>query len=217
MLTAKWVGGVRYHQSMQVALPDNTASAKLILDSPEVMTEEAYFEFCQANPNLKIERTAKGEIVIAPPAGGEADYRSVEFAAELRNWAKRDGRGKVFGSSVEFLLPDGSALSPDAAWVSNGRLAMLSKAQRRQFLKLVPEFVAEVMSPSDRLPTAKAKMQDWIRNGVSLGWLIDGDAETVYIYRPGQAAEVCQNVSNITGDGPLEGFTLELLDLWAGL
>ena len=198
-------------------MPDNTASAKLILDSPEAMTEESYFEFCQANPNLKIERTAKGEIVIAPPAGGESDYRSVDFTARLWYWARKDGRGKVFGSSVEFLLPDGSALSPDAAWASNVRLGVLSKNQRRKFLKLVPEFVAEVMSPSDRLPVAKAKMQDWMKNGVSLGWLIDGDAQTIYIYRSGQTPEICQNITTITADGPLEGFTLELADLWAGL
>jgi Uma2 family endonuclease len=202
---------------MQLVLPDNTASARLILDTPESLTEDAYFSFCEANPGLRLERTAKGEIVIVPPAGGESDYRSLEIAAELRNWAKRDARGIAFGSSVEFLLSDGAALSPDAAWVSNDKLARLSKEQRRRFLRLAPDFVAEIMSPSDRLPAAQAKMTEWLENGVSLGWLIDGDTRTIYIYRPNRSVEALQGVMTLAADGPLEGFTINLADLWAGL
>jgi len=202
---------------MQLVLPDNTASARLILDPPGILTEDAYFSFCDANPGLRLERTAKGEIVIVPPAGGESDYRSLEISAELRNWAKRDGRGVAFGSSVEFLLPNGAALSPDAAWVSKEKLAQLNKEQRRRFLRLTPDFVAEIMSPSDRLPAAQAKMSEWLENGVSLGWLIDGDAETIYIYRLAQPVEKRQSVMTLAADGPLEGFTLNLADLWAGL
>ena len=202
---------------MQLILPEHTASARLILDAPGAMTEDAYLSFCEANPGLRIERTATGEIVIVPPAGGESDYRSLEIAGELRSWAKKDGRGTAFGSSAEFLLPNGAALAPDAAWVSHEKLAHLSKDQRRKFLRVVPDFVAEVMSPSDRLPAAKEKMAEWMANGVVLGWLIDGDAETVYIYRQGQAPEVQKGISELCGEGPLAGFAIELADLWAGL
>src|SRR5215472_15505693 len=94
-----------------------------------------------ANPNTRFERTAEGEIVIVPPAGGESSYQSGESQAELRQWAKRDGGGKAFESSVEFILPTGAAFSPDAAWVSNARLVRLSKEQRRKFLPICPEFV----------------------------------------------------------------------------
>ena len=94
---------------MQLVLPELSAPAKLVLDAAEGFTEEEYLSFCEANSNLKFERTAKGEIVIVPPAGGESDYRSLEIGAELRAWAKKDGRGTAFGSSVEFLLPNGAA------------------------------------------------------------------------------------------------------------
>ena len=184
---------------------------------PDTLTVEAYLSFCEANSDLRLERTAKGEIVIVPPAGGESDYRSLEIAAELRTWAKRDGRGVAFGSSVEFLLPNGAALSPDAAWVSNDKLARLSKEQRRKFLRLAPDFVAEIMSPSDRLPAAQAKMLEWIENCVALAWLINGDAQTIYIYRPAQPPETCQGMTTLAADGPLRGFTINLADLWAGL
>ncbi|SPF35388.1 Restriction endonuclease family protein (fragment) [Candidatus Sulfopaludibacter sp. SbA4] len=136
----------------------------------------------------------------------------------MGNWAKRDGRGRAFESSVEFILPTGAALSPDAAWVSNRRLSMLSKKQRRQFPPVCPEFVIEVMSPSDRLRPAQEKMQEWNRAGVDLAWLIHGDEETVYIYRSGQTeAEMPTGIRKLSGEGPVAGFKLDLADIWAGL
>src|ERR1700761_4360387 len=131
---------------MQIALPDLNAPATLILDRDHPITDEAYFAFCAANPELNVERNRDGEIVIVPPAGAESDFRSVEAVAILREWARKDRRGKAFGSSVQFLLPDGSGFSPDAAWVSNERLATVSKRELRQFPRLVPEFVIECMS-----------------------------------------------------------------------
>jgi Uma2 family endonuclease len=117
---------------------------------------------------------------------------------------------------VQFLLPDGSGLSPDAAWVSNEAWAALTRKQRRQFPPVCPEFVVEVMSASDRLRAAKAKMERWIANGVQLGWLIDGDAKTVYIYRPGRTAEKRRGILELAGEGPVEGFVLDLGPIWAG-
>jgi Uma2 family endonuclease len=202
---------------MQLILPEHTASARLILDAPDGTTEDAYLSFCEANPSLRIERTARGEIVVVPPAGGESDYRSLEIAGQLRSWAKKDGRGTAFGSSAEFLLPNGAALSPDAAWVAREKLSELSREQRRKFLRVVPDFVAEVMSPSDRLPAAKEKMAEWMENGVSLGWLIDGDSKTVCICRQGRAIEVHKGINELSGEGPLAGFMINLADLWVGL
>jgi Uma2 family endonuclease len=132
-------------------------------------------------------------------------------------WSIQNGTGKAFGSSVEFFLPDGSALSPDAAWVSNSRLATLSKEQRRQFPRLVPEFVVEVLSPSDRLANARKKMRVWIANGVDLGWVIDGDERCVYIFRKDGQEEVVRDAERIAGEGPVEGFVLELREIWEGL
>src|SRR3979411_1583822 len=108
---------------MQIALPDLNTHATLILDRDHPLTDEEYLAFCAANPELNVERTREGEIVIVPPAGGESDYRTVEALGTLREWAREHRRGKSFGPSVQFFLPDGSGLSPDAAWVSNERLA----------------------------------------------------------------------------------------------
>ena len=202
---------------MQVVLPEQALPAKLTLNPELRMNDDEYYEFCMANPDLRIERTAQGEIIIVPPVGLESSYRSGEAAAQLGQWAKRDGRGKAVGVS-EFILPTGAALSPDAAWVSNGRLSQLSKEQRRKFLPVCPEFIIEVMSPSDRLPAAKEKMEEWIRGGVELSWLIHGDDQTVYVYRAGQTdAEKRTGLTKLAGEGSVAGFELDLTDIWAGL
>ena len=180
-------------------------------------SKEAYRAFCRANPDLRVERSAEGEIIVMPPAGGESDYRSLKVAAQLDRWAERDGRGKPFGSSVQFFLPDGSALSPDAAWVSNESLNRLSRQQRKEFLLLCPEFVVEVLSPSDRPKKAIEKMQRWISNGVQLAWLIDGDKETVHIYRKNRPAETRRGILKLAGEGPIKGFVLQLRPIWEGL
>jgi Uma2 family endonuclease len=202
---------------MQIALPELTAPAMLTLDCDDRLTDDAYFAFCIANPDLNVERTSKGEIVIVPPAGGESDFRNVRVISRLDQWALINGRGKAFGSSVQFLLPDGSGLSPDAAWVSNDRLARLSKEEKRKFLRLVPEFVVEVLSPSDRLASAQKKMGLWMVNGVELGWLIDGDARCVYVYRGISEPRLVSGAESIAGEGPVEGFVLQLGEIWEGL
>jgi len=201
---------------MQLALPDLDAPVTLTLDSENRLSDDDYFAFCMANPDLHIERTAQGEIVIVPPAGYESDYDNVDCVSQLKVWSKRDGRGRVSGCSVQFFLPDGSAMSPNVAWLSNERFAGLTKQQRRQFPRVVPEFIVEVMSPSDRLRAAQRKMQKWIDNGVQLGWLIDGDNRCVYVYRQGREMRQVRNVSQIEGEGPIEGFVLDLTDIWAG-
>ena len=203
---------------MQVVLPEQALPAKLTLNPELRMSDDEYYDFCMANANVRFERTAQGEIIIVPPAGGESDYRNVDVSSQLGVWAKRDGRGKTFGSSAEFILPTGAAYSPDVAWVSNENLAQLTKEQRRKFPRLCPEFVVEVMSPSDRLKAAQDKMADWMANGVQLSWLIDGDNQTVYIYRARQSdPDTRTAISRLVGEGPVAGFELTLTEIWAGL
>ena len=196
-------------------LPDEALPATLRLNPELRMNDDDYYKFCMANPDVRFERTAKGEIVIVPPAGWESDHSNTTILGQLEPWARRDDRGKVSGPSAEFILPTGAALSPDAAWVSNDRLAGLSKDQRRRFPPVCPEFVIEVMSPSDRLKAAHEKMQEWMRAGVELGWLIHGDERTVYIYRAGQKdAEKRSGIPNLAGEGPVAGFELDLTKVW---
>jgi Uma2 family endonuclease len=202
---------------MQVVTLPDPVPVKLSFDPEQKLSLEGYLAFCRANPDLRVERTAEGEILIVPPAGFESSHRSLSVAAQLHNWAEEDGRGKAFDSSGQFLLGDGSALSPDAAWVSNESWRRFPRRQRKGFPPLCPEFVVEVMSPSDRLKRAKAKMEQWIANGAHLAWLIHGDEETVFVYRKRHPMKTHRGVTQLAGEGPVQGFVLQLGAIWKGL
>jgi len=211
-----WRGWLlRYHGPMQLVLPENSLPAKLTLSDRSPMDDDAYYAFCMANPDRRFERTAQGEIVIVPPAGGESAYRGAEATSQLNRWARRDRRGIVFDASAEFILPDGAALSPDAAWVSHSRLGEITREQFRKFPPVCPEFVIEVMSPSDRLSKLKRKMRQWAENGVQLAWLIDADRQTVYIYRAGRPEpEIVKAAKKLQGEGPVSGLEMNMRYIW---
>jgi Uma2 family endonuclease len=205
-----------YPRIMQVVFPDIETRARMD-NGAGPMSEAEFFDFCVQNPDLRIERDASGEIIIMPPTGDETSYRNGDLTMQLGAWAKRDGRGRAFDSNSEFLLPNSAARSADASWVLKARLDRFTKEEKRRFLPVCPDFVVELVSPSDRLSKVKAKMREWMENGAALGWLIDPDTRTVYIYRPGQDAEELVNVDHVAGEGPVEGFRLELADIWRGL
>jgi Uma2 family endonuclease len=189
----------------------------MVIQWEHQMTDDEYFQFCQINEDLRIERTAQGDLLIMPPAGFESGNRNNELSRQLGNWARENGQGQAFDSNTEYILPNGAAYSPSASWVLQSRVNALTKEQKRKFPPLCPDFVVELMSPSDRLHKAKGKMQDWTANGVQLGWLLDPDHRTVYIYRPDLEPEQIVNPERIAGEGRVAGFVLELAKIWAGL
>ncbi|MFN8489092.1 MAG: Uma2 family endonuclease [Caldilineaceae bacterium] len=178
------------------------------------LTDEEFFLFCQANRNLRIERTASGEIIIMAPAGGETGGRNADLTTYLNIWAWTNNQGKVFDSSTGFNLPNGATRSPDAAWVRRAQLTQLTAEQKRKFLPLCPVFVIELRSATDSLRVAQDKMVEWIANGVELGWLIDPTERNVYVYRPGRPVEQLQNPTQVSGEPVLPGFVLDLTAIW---
>ncbi len=202
---------------MQLTLPEPDVQVHLVYPHKPKMTPEEFYNFCQANPNVWFELTAEGEIIVKPPAGTASGFRRGEVFRRLANWADECG-GRAVNASGGFLLPDGSVRAPGAAWICSARLATLSRAFRERYVPLAPDFVVEVMSPSDRLPDAKEKMRMWVSNGVQLGWLIQPDQRTVFVYRnDSDDPEVHQDVASIRGDGPVEGFVLNLEKVWEDL
>jgi Uma2 family endonuclease len=178
------------------------------------LTDDQLFELCQINQELWIERTAEGDLVIMPPEGWETSSRSANLVTLLTQWAWQDSTGITSGSSGGFILPNGAMRAPDAAWVLRSRLDSLTAEQKQKFLPLCPDFVVEIRSPSDRLSTVQAKMQEYIDNGARLGWLIDSGSRVVYVYRPNQPVERLENPAAISGDPVLPGFVLDLQRIW---
>lgn len=178
------------------------------------MTDEEFFLFCQANRELRIERTAEGEIIMMAPAGGETGGRNANLVTDLNIWARINKQGIVFDSSTGFDLPDGATRSPDAAWVRRERLTQLTTDQKRRFLPICPDFIIELRSATDSLHAAQDKMAEWIANGVQLGWLLDPTERSVHVYRPGHPPEKLQNSATISAEPVLPGFVLDLAAIW---
>jgi Uma2 family endonuclease len=178
------------------------------------LTDDQFFEFCQINRDLRIERTAQGELVIMPPTGWKTGDRNAEIGMQLRLWSKHDGTGIATGSSAGFTLPNGATRAPDAAWIERSRLTEITEDQKEKFLPLCPDFVIELRSPTDSLPVVQAKMQEYIDNGARLGWLIDPIQRRVYMYRPQAPVEVLERPETLAGDPVLPGFILDLHEIW---
>lgn len=180
--------------------------------------DDLFNRVCEQYTNRKIEQDTKGNVRVMAPVGFESSDRESEVIAQLKRWATQDGHGRSFSSSVCYVLPDGSKLSPDASWVSLERIKTLTREERRKFATVVPEFVVEIKSPSDNWEQLRDKMQDFRRNGVTLGWLIHPDKQLVVIYRSNtDAVQTLEKADSVAGEGPIEGFVLNLKPVWQGL
>jgi Uma2 family endonuclease len=177
------------------------------------LTADELFDFCAANRDLHIERTADGELIIMPPTGAETGRRNADITAQLVVWSKAQGQGIAFDSSTGFLLPNDAERSPDAAWLLKDRWDALTSEQKRKFAPLCPDFVLELRSPNDRLDEMKAKMAEYIECGARLGWLIDPEERRVYVYRPG-TYQVLEAPPLLSGETELPGFVLDLGSIW---
>jgi Uma2 family endonuclease len=184
------------------------------LPSLTQMSQEQFYEFCQANPELRIERAATGDVIVMPPAFSDTGNRNMRIAQQVANWADQDGTGEPFDSSSGFTLPNGAVRSPDAAWVKFDRWNALTDEQKSSFAPICPDFVIELRSASDALSSLQAKMQEYIENGASLGFLIDRKNQTVHIYRPERSPEILQNPDRVSADPELPGFVLQMAKIW---
>lgn len=173
-----------------------------------------FHELCRLNPEMRIELTARGDLVIMPPTGGETGRRNARLTAQLSNWAERDGTGLVFDSSTGFTLPNGARRSPDAAWVRLSRWESLTPDEREQFPPLCPEFVVEIRSNRDTVQALCEKMDEYIANGAKLGWLIDPVEATVRLHAPGQPPRCLVRPTTLRGEPLLPGLVLDLTAIW---
>jgi Uma2 family endonuclease len=183
--------------------------------SPAIeLSDDEFFALCQLNRDLRFERSAEGDIIIMAPTGAETGSRNSEITRQLGNWAKVDGTGAVFDSSTGFKLPNGADRSPDGAWIPFTRLAKLGHQEKQKFLPLCPDFVIELLSPTDKLSDVKEKMNEYMDNGSRLGWLIDPETRQVHVYRPGIPATILGSPTEIAAEPELPAFALDLREIW---
>ncbi|MHC5772689.1 Uma2 family endonuclease [Nostoc sp.] len=178
------------------------------------LTDNQFYQLCRENPEIKFERNAAGELLIMPPTGGETGNRNIEIAADFVIWNRQTQLGVCFDSSTCFKLPNGANRSPDVAWIRQERWDALTPEQKEKFPPIAPDFVLELMSPSDTLRETQEKMQEYIDNGVKLGWLINPKMSQVQIYRLGQPVEILTSPQQLSKEDILPGFILNLQIIW---
>jgi Uma2 family endonuclease len=178
------------------------------------LTDEQFYQLCRKNPETKFERNAKGEIIIMSPTGGETGKLNFNLALKIGIWNEQTQLGVCFDSSTCFKLPNGANRSPDVAWIEQDRWDALSAEQKEKFPPIAPDFVLELVSPSDSLKDIQTKMQEYINNGVKLGWLINPKKRQVEIYRQGRSPEILDSPVHLAGENVLPGFILDLQSLW---
>ncbi|WP_448563019.1 Uma2 family endonuclease [Trichothermofontia sp.] len=190
------------------------APLKVNLPTIAPISEATFHELCRVNPELRLERTATGEVIIMSPTAADTGNRNFRITQQLGNWADQYGTGEVFDSSTGFTLPNGAIRSPDAAWIPLARWQALTPEQQASFAPICPDFVVELRSASDVLSSLQAKMQEYIENGARLGWLIDRQQRTVSIYRPDRPPEILDNPVMVSGEPELPGFNLQMAKIW---
>ena len=182
------------------------------------VTPEQFEQLAYAEQLARMELTKDGELIVMSPTGGTAGRKNSRLTQQLRNWADSNGQGEVFDSSTVFTLPNGARRSPDVSWIKLERWNRLTKAQQDGFPPLAPDFVIELVSPSDiknqRYEDLQLKMQEYLDNGVKLGWLIEPEAKTVEIYRVGQQVEILNSPQTLSGEDILPGFVLDLSEIF---
>lgn len=178
------------------------------------LTDQQFYEICQANQDLRIERTAIGELLIMLPTGGNTSKRNSSLNAQLWLWNEQTKLGEVFDSSGGFRLPNGADRSPDAAWVISESWSQLTSEQQEKFPPICPDFVLELRSPTDSLKPLQEKMQEYLDNGARLGWLLNHQERQVEIYRSNQAKEILESPATLSGENVLPGFILRLNAFW---
>ena len=178
------------------------------------LTDEQFFKLCVNNRDYRFERNSQGDLIIMSPTGGETGNRNADICYQLQAWNREKHLGKVFDSSTGYKLPSGSNRSPDASWIPLEKWDNLSAQEKQKFLPLSPDFLIELLSPTDNLIDTQNKMKEYLENGTKLGWLINRKTRQVEVYRVNQKVEILVNPHNVSGENILEEFNLDMESIW---
>lgn len=180
------------------------------VEEPEPYTSEEFTALAASYPDLRMELTREGELILMPPTFTETGNKNFKLIARFGIWSEANDLGNGYDSSTVFTLPNGAKRSPDLSWITKVRWEALDKEEQKEFALICPDFVAELRSKTDRLSAVQKKMREYMENGARLGWLIDPKSQRVEIYRPGQEVEILDNPISLSGEEVLPGFVLRL-------
>jgi Uma2 family endonuclease len=178
------------------------------------ISDRDFEQLCADNPESRFETTKEGKLIVMSPTGSESGRRNSDLLIQVGIWNRQTRLGEIFDSSTGFKLANGATRSPDVSWIERSRWNNLTKEQQRRFAPIAPDFVIELMSPTDDLIELQQKMSEYISCGVKLGWLINPDDKSVEIYRIGKDREVLHNVGCLLGENLMPGLIVDLTEIF---
>jgi Uma2 family endonuclease len=181
----------------------------------EKITDEVLEQLCRENPEAKLETNAQGQLIVMSPTGSQSGKFNLSLSSQVWYWNSQTLLGVAFDSFTGFKLSNGAVRSPDVSWIAIARWNVLTDKQKRGFAPIDPDFVIELMSPTDELLELQQKMSEYMACGVRLGWLINPDEKQVEIYRQGQDKQVLANPTSLSGSDFLPGLTVDLAEILA--
>ncbi len=199
---------------MQIIYPESGFSPIDLSQFWHEVGESEFVELCERNPEMRIEMTKDGDIILMPPTNSETGRKNFDLSVDFGIWARKDKTGVAFDSSTGFTFPNGARRSPDLSWATREKWNALSNEEKRKFARLAPDFVVELRSETDSLKDLQAKMLEYVENGVRLGWLIDPFERRVYVYRSEAEVEILENPAQVSGAPLLKDFVLDLENIF---
>ena len=197
----------------QPEFPWSLLPLRLQLPAEWELTDKHFLELGRLNQGWRIEADGEGGLLIMAPTGPMSSSQGGRIFAQTLNWSDAHTSGMVFESSATFVLPNGDRRMPDAAWLSEERLAEISDDDRILW-RICPDFVVEVRSATDRLSVQQTKVEIWISQGARLAWLVDPYEETVWIYRPDQEPEQVDRPDSLTATEIADDLTIDFSRIW---
>lgn len=179
------------------------------------ITDEVLEQLCRENPEAKLETNARGQLIIMSPTGSQSGKFNLSLSSQVWYWNSQTLLGVAFDSSTGFKLSNGAVRSPDVSWIAIAKWNALTDKQKRGFAPIDPDFVIELMFPTDVILELQQKMSEYMACGVRLGWLINPDEKQVEIYRQGQDKQLLSSPISLSGEDILPGLTVDLAEIFA--
>lgn len=186
----------------------------VILQMPERMNAERFYQFCLCNPDLRAELDSNGQIFISPFVGSALGNKKAEFLGEVGIWNRLYHLGAGFDGSTGFLFPNGAVYSPSASWIRSERWKAIPEEQRKRFAPIAPDFVAEIRSGDQNIGYLKDKMEEYIANGCRLAWLIDPESRKTWVYFENGDIQTIPFDTLLSGGEVMPGFEILLADIF---
>ena len=196
-------------------LTEADSEVYLVLDVRDLgLTDDQFFRLCRDNGDFHIEMSGEGELIIMSPNRPITGRKHVKLIQRLANWSDQNGTGDVYDATSEFAFRNGAKRAPDASWILKSRWNALTPEEQESLpAPICPDFVAEVRSPNDQMKRLKAKMNEYIANGVGLAWLLDPIENRAHVYRPSEPVQEIEKPEVLSGDPVLPGFRFDFREI----